>query len=274
MAFLYLPTTERTYVIVGGGSGNSNGKGIKSFRTNDQDMFDDSESDETTTTTTTTTRPFTTSTTPTTATTSILTSEPSTFAPSTKRVATTEKSYPICVPMEVDFCRNVSSMTTGGKMMQSIMDDKTIEQLRGVVASQCYPFAAHFLCSWGVACSKGGGDSSSSEDTKEITMPCRDYCDEFMANCGQRLPKSIKEKIRCGGDWNGSDSCVPKPGCVKNLYALGQGHRICDGVMDCIDFSDECKHLFYNYYGHCEHGIVISYAFLGNVMTYFALNLF
>ncbi|CAG7629725.1 unnamed protein product [Allacma fusca] len=213
MTFLYLPSTERTYVVIGNGPRKENtttmaptttptsptttNKSMKTFRDN-QEMFE-AESEEVTVPTTTMDTPV------------------------------VVASHPICVPMNVDFCSNVSAAT-----MQNIIDEKTLEQLRSVVNSQCYPFAAHFLCSWGVACKQ----DALGDNLKEI-MPCRDYCDEFMANCGHRLPHSIKEKIQCGGDWKGLGSCVTKPGCVKNLYTIGQGHRICDGVMDCVDFSDE-----------------------------------
>lgn len=111
----------------------------------------------------------------------------------------------------------------------------TLLQLASVVESQCYPFAAHFLCSWGVACEK---DEPLDSNGLPV-LPCRDYCEEFMANCGHKLSRQIKDKLKCGGDWKGSGSCITKPGCVAKLYESGQKQRICDGVMDCVDFSDE-----------------------------------
>lgn len=95
---------------------------------------------------------------------------------------------------------------------------------------QCYPFAAHFLCSWGVACQK----EQHLDNNGLPLLPCRDYCDEFMSNCGHKLPRQIKDKLKCGGEWNGVGSCITKPGCVQSLYETGQKQRICDGVMDCM----------------------------------------
>ncbi|ODN05262.1 Enteropeptidase, partial [Orchesella cincta] len=135
-----------------------------------------------------------------------------------------------CVPMNVDFCVNIT-----GASKQNVMDELTMLQLASVVDSQCYPFAAHFICSWGIACKQ---DELIDHDGRPMQL-CKDYCDEFMTNCGHKLSSSMKEKISCGGEWKGPNSCITKPGCVAELYNTGQKKRICDGVMDCIDFSDE-----------------------------------
>lgn len=140
-----------------------------------------------------------------------------------------EQDQDQCIPMNVDFCVNVTRAAR-----QNVMDELTMLQLATVVDSQCYPFAAHFLCTWGIDCRKEEGDG---ERPVEL---CRDYCEEFMTNCGHKLSSNLKEKIRCGGgEWKGLNSCVTKPGCVNDLYKAGEKKRICDGVMDCIDFSDE-----------------------------------
>lgn len=147
-----------------------------------------------------------------------------------------------CVPMNVDFCVNIT-----GVSKQNVMDELTLLQLATVVDSQCYPFAAHFLCSWGIACKQ---DELVDHDGRPLEL-CKDYCEEFMTNCGHKLSSNIKDKIKCGGEWKGPNSCITKPGCVRDLYNTGQKKRICDGVMDCIDFSDElhcsyvCKNCLY-----------------------------
>lgn len=126
-----------------------------------------------------------------------------------------------CVPMNVDFCVNIT-----GASKQNVMDELTLLQLATVVDSQCYPFAAHFLCSWGIACKH---DELTDHDGRPLLL-CKDYCDEFMTNCGHKLSNSMKEKITCGGEWKGPNSCITKPGCVAELYNTGQKRRICDGV--------------------------------------------
>ncbi|OXA65058.1 uncharacterized protein LOC110843915 isoform X2 [Folsomia candida] len=150
-----------------------------------------------------------------------------------------------CAPLSIDFCVNVTS-----SKQQRHLDDLTVLQLASIVESQCYPFAAHFLCSWGVACQK----EQHLDNNGLPLLPCRDYCDEFMSNCGHKLPRQIKDKLKCGGEWNGVGSCITKPGCVQSLYETGQKQRICDGVMDCIDFSDEL-HCPYCTPGHFHCGI-------------------
>jgi len=122
-----------------------------------------------------------------------------------------------CVPLTVDFCVNNTKSP-----QQRRVDETTLLHMATVIESGCYPFAANFLCSWGVEC--------GTEDE----LPCRDYCDEFMANCGHKLSHSMKERIKCGGDWKSQGSCRVKPGCVQELYNSGFKDRLCDGTMDCI----------------------------------------
>lgn len=126
-----------------------------------------------------------------------------------------------CAPLSIDFCVNVTSTK-----QQRQLDDLTVLQLASIVESQCYPFSAHFLCSWGVACQK-----EEHLDTNGLPLlPCSDYCDEFMANCGHKLPRNLKDKMKCGGEWKGVGSCITKPGCVTTLYETGQKQRICKSM--------------------------------------------
>jgi len=139
----------------------------------------------------------------------------------TKVVTSKTEPQDQCVPMNVDFCVNIT-----GASKQNVMDELTMLQLASVVDSQCYPFAAHFICSWGIACKQ---DELIDHDGRPMQL-CRDYCEEFMTNCGHKLSNSIKEKITCGEEWKGPNSCITKPGCVAELYNTGQKRRICDGV--------------------------------------------
>jgi len=129
---------------------------------------------------------------------------------------------PMCDVLTVDFCLDHNTTFIRG---QRPLSEALLAQMRLVVASRCHPFATHFLCAWGMAC--------------EGPQPCLDYCEEFLSNCASVLPAELKSKLRCeGSKWEGTGSCVPKPGCVESLYRSGQGQRVCDGVMDCFDFSD------------------------------------
>lgn len=136
-----------------------------------------------------------------------------------------------CVPMSVDFCANLTSTTH-----QHSLDAHTINQLQSVVESQCYPFAAHFLCSFYIGCGnngqrdKNGARNLVAQNTSISSKPCKDYCNEFKSHCAHQLPQEIKNKIQCGSEWSGIGSCSPKPGCVEDLYFTGQASKICDGV--------------------------------------------
>ena len=38
---------------------------------------------------------------------------------------------------------------------------------------------------------------------------------------------------------DGPGACISKPGCVEDMRRRGLEERICDGTVDCPDFSDE-----------------------------------
>ena len=73
-------------------------------------------------------------------------------------------------------------------------------------------------------------------------LPCRDFCLEFMESCQELLPQPIKDALDCeklATESDGPGSCISKPGCVAELRNAGKSSLICDGVVDCPDFSDE-----------------------------------
>jgi len=240
MAFLYLPSTERNYVVISSGSesseehsnnNNEESSHISSSSSSSRNKSSQSPS----------ARPsskLSSASPPVYKTTSYSTSSRTSTA-STSTTTTSTTSRPDnpneCSRLSVDFCVN---MTSGGFSRQRGLSDSTLLTLASVVESQCYPFAQHFVCSWGVACSKETPSLMDQMGSSPL-LPCRDYCDEFMANCGSKFPPHLRSNFKCGGDWKGPGSCLPKPGCVHKLYEAGQASRICDGVMDCTDFSDE-----------------------------------
>ena len=203
MEFLYLPSTERNYNVV---------------------MTDDNFIKPSISTTSSVSVITSTSTKLATATPSY-TTQAEKVEPSNKisKVLPKLENSSKCLPMSVDFCFNINNSS-----FQNPLDEKLISQLRAVVDSQCYPYSAHFLCSSSIACNE---EDHRRANASESSLPCQDYCEEFLTNCGQQLPAEFKAKLKCGPQWKGVNSCVTKPGCVTDLYNSGQGHRICDGLM-------------------------------------------
>ena len=75
-----------------------------------------------------------------------------------------------------------------------------------------------------------------------MVLPCRDFCFEFMESCAHVLPVELRDRIQCRAlatEADGPGACISKPGCVAEMRNLDQEKRVCDGVVDCPDFSDE-----------------------------------
>ena len=46
-------------------------------------------------------------------------------------------------------------------------------------------------------------------------LPCRDFCVEFLDNCGNTLPGDLRDRIRCDvfkTEADGPGACISKPG--------------------------------------------------------------
>ena len=75
-----------------------------------------------------------------------------------------------------------------------------------------------------------------------MILPCQDFCNEFMNSCANILPGELRDRIKCSvlkTEADGPGACISKPGCVAEMRNLGKSQQICDGVVDCPDFSDE-----------------------------------
>ncbi len=210
MEFLYLPSTERNYNVV----------------MSDDNFIKPSTGTVTVGTSSTSTKKMLTSTPPSYTTSGSQSQGKEPKEESSNRVLSS-KVIPgsSCLPNQVDFCQNISIP------FQNHLDEGFVSQLRAVVDLQCYPDAAHFLCSSTVACSSEEAGIGHGRNGSKFILPCRDYCEEFLANCGQHLPPGFRDSLKCGKEWKGGGSCVTKPGCVAELYNSGQGNRICDGLM-------------------------------------------
>lgn len=150
---------------------------------------------------------------------------------------------------------------------------------RELVDAECYRLAYDFVCQvLQPACVPG-----QPEDL--LQLPCRSFCREFWNGCGSRLPDRIKRLLDCSNfpEYADQGGCRAKPGersscnlprvanpcnvqratyrarvlvgCVQALQAKALSPRICDGVIDCPDLSDE-KNCAYcrDGYMHCGIG--------------------
>ena len=75
--------------------------------------------------------------------------------------------------------------------------------------SKCYSLAYEFVCQLlQPVCFQ-----------QKMILPCRDFCTEFLDDCGNILPGELKERIRCDDlatEADGPGSCISKPG-MKGL---------------------------------------------------------
>ena len=113
----------------------------------------------------------------------------------------------------------------------------------------------------------------------QVVPPCSAFCSEFLAACDGYIPGGLLDSVRCDKlptEADGPGACISKPGdlsdilcdmsdflcdmsdilcymsdilcwifmssclgCVQDLRSRGQEARVCDGTVDCPDFSDE-----------------------------------
>lgn len=172
--------------------------------------------------------------------------------------AVTQKPDPPrrCFPLELDYCKKLGyNMTTYPNIFKhwSVKDVKIdVISFRELVDAECFRHAYDFICQiLQPPCKKG-----VTED--EMILPCRSFCRDFMAGCGNRLQGKIKEFLDCSKFPEfGENTCITKPGCVDELQSKALSPRICDGVIDCQDVSDEksCSYCPKNHL-HCGIGRV------------------
>ncbi|KAJ8918592.1 hypothetical protein NQ315_013097 [Exocentrus adspersus] len=165
----------------------------------------------------------------------------STAPTTTFSVAITQKPPPPrkCHPLQLDYCQKLHyNVTTypnilNHKSLKDVSDD--VITFRELVDAECYRHAYEFVCQvLQPSCRKG-------QEEDEIVLPCRSFCKDFLAGCGNRLVGKIKELLDCNRfpEYGDQGMCLPKPGCVDELKSRALSPRICDGVVDCQDLSDE-----------------------------------
>ncbi|XP_043270297.1 atrial natriuretic peptide-converting enzyme-like [Venturia canescens] len=174
---------------------------------------------------------------------------------STPPTTTTAPPPRTCSRVNLPYCRhlpyNVTSYPNvlGHKSLLEVEED--LIAFRELVDAECYRLAYDFICQvLQPACVPGHAEAA-------LHLPCRSFCREFWAGCGNRLPDKIKSAIDCSNfpEYADHGSCRPKPGCVRDLQSKALSPRICDGVIDCPDLSDE-KNCAYCQEGfmHCGVG--------------------
>ncbi|XP_018562305.1 atrial natriuretic peptide-converting enzyme [Anoplophora glabripennis] len=144
-----------------------------------------------------------------------------------------------CHPLQLEYCRKLPyNLTT----YPNILKHKTLKDVsedvitfRELVDAECYRHAYEFVCQvLQPSCRKG-------EEEDEIILPCRSFCRDFIAGCGSRLTGRFKDLLDCNRfpEYGVEGMCLTKPGCVDELQSRALSPRICDGVVDCQDISDE-----------------------------------
>lgn len=163
-------------------------------------------------------------------------------------VATTTLPPRRCQGLDVGICsilhHNVTSYPNLLGHVDSSAVEKDIIAIREVIDAECHPLAHEFLCELlQPDCRRAQVMSPSGVFEDELLKPCRDFCEEVLSTCGRRLPPHLRLAIDCASfpSLVNGDECTAKPGCARELRVKGWPERVCDGVVDCADISDEDK---------------------------------
>lgn len=145
-----------------------------------------------------------------------------------------------CAPMQISYCQSLGYNTTtypnylGHQNLEDVKND--LISFRDLVDAECYRQAYDFICRvLQPPCTK-----RAPLDPYPAPL-CRSYCQDFWIGCGDRIPLRLKKLLDCEKfpESTGIQSCRSSPGCVEELQSNAQSSRLCDGIADCQDLSDE-----------------------------------
>ncbi|XP_053678140.1 uncharacterized protein LOC128728538 [Anopheles nili] len=158
----------------------------------------------------------------------------------TVEIVTTARPPRKCEPLRLSYCRSVGyNVTTypnffGHASLEEVEAD--LISFRELVDAECFRQAFDFIC----RLLQPPCEYRSVDEPTPGTV-CRQYCQAFWSGCGERLPERLRRFLDCERfpESTGVQSCHSKPGCTGELQANALSSRLCDGVADCADLSDE-----------------------------------
>ncbi|XP_055708998.1 uncharacterized protein LOC129805244 [Phlebotomus papatasi] len=145
-----------------------------------------------------------------------------------------------CEPVRLLYCRNIGYNLTTYPNLLGHMSFEEVEQnviaFRELVDAECFRQAFDFVCRLlQPPCEQ------REPLEPQVGQVCRRYCQEFLNGCGNRLPKKFRKYFNCERfpESTGSQTCRSRPECVADLQSHALSSRLCDGIADCPDLSDE-----------------------------------
>lgn len=147
-----------------------------------------------------------------------------------------------CEAIRLPYCKQIGyNITTYPNLLNHMTINETLADLimfREIVDSECSRQAYDFVC-------RMLQPPSLFCDSNEpsVGMICRDYCQSFHKECGNRIPERYKTYFDCERfpESIGAQSCHSTPNCAESLQTKALSNRLCDGIADCPDLSDEIK---------------------------------
>ena len=169
-----------------------------------------------------------------------------------------------CLPLSLGYCQFLAYNLTSYPNVLNHWNLSSIEEefimYKEIIDSECFPLAKEFLCNL----------LQPECMSDEIIMPCKSFCNEFYTACQPWLSERVASKIVCNSfpenifrtDRKLWPTCRDRPNCASSLRLQPRGqNKLCDGVFDCVDKSDEleCDYCDTSREFHCGDRQCVSY---------------